>query len=167
MDEKDLVKRARAGDKTAFSQLYINRRDSLYRYAYFRLQNEHDAQDAVAACVASAFASIATLKNEKAFSAWIFRILYRECCAVLRRRIQRRDERNLDDFQNLPVYDSNLAPELSEALNTLSEQEREIVLLSAVAEYKSPEIAAMLGLKPATVRTKLSRALAKMRSFLE
>ncbi len=167
MNEKDLVKRARAGDKSAFSQLYMNRRDSLYRYAYFKLGSSHDAEDAVSACIVAAYTGISTLKSEKAFTGWLFRILYRECCAVIRRRSERQGEESLEERNDLYVCDSHLAPELSEALSQLSAEERDIVLLSAVAGYKSGEIAEMLGLKPATVRSKLSRALAKMRSFLE
>ena len=60
-----------------------------------------------------------------------------------------------------------LAVELKEALAILSPEDRDIVLLSAVAGYKTREIADMLHLNHATVRSKLSRALAKMKTFLE
>lgn len=167
MDTENLVKKARAGDKAAFSRLYINHKDSLYRYAYFKLGNEHDAQDAVSACVVSAYTGLSALKSDRAFSQWLFKILYRECCAVLRQRSLRRDEESLDEAEELYTCDSNLAPELSEALLMLDSEEKDIVLLSAVAGYKSGEIAEMLGLNASTVRSKLSRGLAKMRKFLE
>ena len=60
-----------------------------------------------------------------------------------------------------------VASELKEALAILYEDEKDIVLLSVVAGYTSKEIAEMLGLKASTVRSKQSRALAKMRKFLE
>ena len=56
---------------------------------------------------------------------------------------------------------------LKEALAILTHEEREIVILSTVEDYKSHEIAQMLGIKAVTVRSKLKRALKKMRDFLE
>ena len=167
MGSSNLIQRARAGDKNAFAELYLQQKDSLYRYAYFKLGNEQDAQDAVSNCVAEAYAGIALLKSEAAFSRWLFQILYRECCRILRGNISRRAEESLEDNPQLTHYDSHLAPELEEALNILSPEEKDIVLLSAVAGYKTREIAAMLNLNHSTVRSKLSRALAKMKNFLE
>lgn len=167
MNNTDLIKKARAGDRAAFAGLYRGYKDALYRYAYFKLGNHADAQDAVSACVTEAYRGIGTLKNEKAFGGWLFRILYRECCSLLRLKMQQRETQRLEDVQIAYADDLSLAPELKEALGILSDEERDIVLLSAVAEYNSREIADMLGLKHATVRSKLSRALAKMRSYLE
>ena len=49
----------------------------------------------------------------------------------------------------------------------LYDDEKDIVLLSVIAGYNSKELGSMLGIKAATVRSKLSRALAKMRKYLE
>lgn len=167
MSNNNLVSRAKMGDRQAFAALYTTYKDSLYRYAYFKLGNAVDAQDAVSNCIVEAYSGIALLKNEQAFQGWIFRILYRECCRLLRDNISRRVEERLDDHEYLPSHDSHLAPELSEALATLSAEEKDIVLLSVVAGYKTREVAGMLGLNHSTVRSKLSRALAKMKNFLE
>lgn len=165
MSSTELISRARAGDRQAFAQLYLEHKDSLFRYAYFKLGNAQDAQDAVSDCVVEAYTGIALLKNEKAFSAWLFRILYRQCCAVLSRGAAVREE-SLGDSGEIAVNDSHLAPELEEALAILSDEEKDIVLLSVVAGYKTREIAEMLRINHATVRSKLSRALAKMKNFL-
>lgn len=163
----DIIRRARAGDKQAFAQLYVQQKDRLYRYAYFQLGNAQDAQDAVSDCVVEAYCGIAQLQSEKAFAAWIFRILYRVCCAAIRRNADRRVEEPLEDNAHLAREDTHLAPELEEALAILSPEDKDIVLLSVVAGYKTREIAEMLHLNHATVRSKLSRALAKMKTFLE
>lgn len=167
MNSKGLVNKARAGDRAAFAQLYADYKDALYRYAYFKLGSDADAQDAVSSCVTEAYRGVGTLKSKKAFGSWLFRILYRECCAILRLRMQQRGAEDIDGLQIAAEDNMALAPELQEALAILSAEEREIVLLATVAQYNSREIAEMLGLKHATVRSKLSRALAKMRSFLE
>ncbi len=163
----ETIKKAREGDRQAFAQLYLKHKDSLYRYAYFKLGNAHDAQDAVADCVADAYAGISRLKSEKAFVSWLFKILYRKCCAVLSQNSTRKDVLSLDGGVDLPVTDDHLAPELEEALALLSAEEKDIVLLSVISGYKTREIAEMLGIKHSTVRSKLSRALAKMKNYLE
>lgn len=165
--DNDLIKKARDGDKNAFAKLYISYKDKLYRYAYFKLGNTHDAMDAVSSCITQAYLSIYTLKSEKAFSAWIFKILYRECCTILGKRAV--DSQN-QDFNELNIKANQiveLAPELKEALSILYDDEKDIVLLSVIAGYNSKEIGNMFGIKASTVRSKLSRALAKMRKYLE
>lgn len=165
--ENDLIKRARNGDKDAFAKLYILYKAKLYRYAYFKLGNTFDAMEAVSNCITQAYLSIYSLKSEKAFSAWIFKILYRECCTIYSKRaidsqIQSIDGLNIESPQSV-----ELAPELKEALSILYDDEKDIVLLSVIAGYNSKEVGSMLGIKASTVRSKLSRALAKMRKYLE
>lgn len=167
MEERTLIGRAVSGDKEAFAALYMLYRDSLYRYAYFRLSDESDAQDAVSACITEAYANIYSLRSEKAFRSWIFRILYRCCCAVVRERIPADDRDPAEALDSLPARDTDrIPPELSEAFGVLGDEEREIVLLSVVAGYNAREIGGLMSLKPSTVRSRLARALAKMRTFL-
>ena len=83
MDEKQLVLSAKNGDKEAFCALYSLYKTRLYRYAFYRLGNPEDAEDAVSDCVIAAFEHIKTLKKAEAFPAWIFAILYRSCNAVI------------------------------------------------------------------------------------
>lgn len=168
MDERILVKRAVLGERGAFAQLYTRYRDRLYRYAYFKLGNESDAQDAVSDCVVKAFENIKSLRSEKAFPAWIFKILYRTCAGILSRRSteqEREDIITLADGED--SSSQQLAPELKEALDLLKTEDRDIVLLSVIAGYNSREIAKITGMKQSTVRSRLSRSLAKMREFLE
>lgn len=165
MNERDLVRRAKNGDKNAFAALYLSYKDDLYRYAYFKLRDSYDAQDAVSACITEAFSGIGTLRKAGAFKSWIFQILYRCCCGIIAGRVRR--ENAVSARENTVAEDKlHLAAELGEALDALSSEEREIVLLSAVAGYTSREIAGMLNLNSNTVRSKLSRGLQKMRTFL-
>lgn len=57
--------------------------------------------------------------------------------------------------------------ELAQALDILSSDEKEIVLLSVVCSFTSKEISKITGLTAGSVRSKLSRSLAKMRNYLE
>ena len=167
MDEKTLVKSAAAGDKDAFAALYMRYRDDLYRYAYFRLGNADDAHDAVSSCIVAAYEGIYSLRCAAAFKSWIFRILYYACTRLIAEQSEQRSRADIAELDRLPTEDTSLSPELKEAFSVLSPQDRDIVLLSVIAGYNSKEIASMTGLKANTVRSRLSRALAKMKEFLE
>ena len=168
MDEKTLVQRAVTGDKEAFAGLYTRYKDSLYRYAFFKLGNDADAQDAVSSCIVAAYRSIGGLKNESTFQNWIFRILYRCCCAYVKDQIEQNSRADAESLGRVPVEDDRLmSVEVREALAQLTSVDRDIVLLSVVAGYNSREIASVTGIKANTIRSRLSRSLKKMRTFLE
>jgi RNA polymerase sigma-70 factor (ECF subfamily) len=171
MNDKELITRAKSGDREAFAALYGLYKDRLYRYAFYRLQNESDAEDAVQDAVVSAYIQIGALKKAEAFPAWIFRILYFSCGAQMKRQEMMRKNSNIDDMAN-QLCDTSaertaLKTELQNALTILSDEEQEIVLLSAVAGFNSREIGKIVDMTSGAVRSILSRSLKKMRDFLE
>ena len=169
MDEKSLINLAKSGDKDAFCALYGLYKDRLYRYAFYRLQNEEDAKDAVSGCVLSAFVQIGALKKPEAFSGWIFRILYCECAKITKAQIQQRKNEDISEMVNLISSDINSTvekTELQQALSILKENEREIVLLSVVGGFNSKEIGKIMDMTSGAVRSNLSRSLKKMKDFL-
>ena len=167
MDEK-LINEAIAGSKEAFCSLYGIYKDRLYRYALYRLGDPTEAEDAVSECVLAAWKSIGSLRSGKAFGTWIFRILSNCCASRIKEMIEARG--NLENIyeasKGAPSALPSLSVELTEALSQLGEEERDIVLLSIISGFNSTEIASLTGLAPGSVRSKLSRSLAKMREFL-
>ena len=165
-----LAKRATKGDAAAFGELYSLFAGEMYRYALYSLGTREAAQDAVQETALEAFKNIVKLKNEDAAKAWFFGILYNIC-----KRFQR--EKYRAEFTTLELCEELSSDETDETvligidlirlINALSEQEREIVLLSAVCGYSGKEIAAVTGIPHGTVRSKLSRALAKLREETE
>lgn len=169
MSEKELVVMAKAGNAKAFAQLYGIYKKKLYSYAFYRLGNAADAEDAVSDCVLSAFEQMHKLKKAEAFSSWIFRILYCCCTSAMKEQIRQRDTDNIDDYANTFAFaydETNEQTELKQALKVLNDEEREIVLLSVVAGFKSKEISKISGLTAGSVRSKLSRSLAKLKEEL-
>ena len=155
-----------------FCSLYGEIKDSLYRYALYRLGNPADAEDAVSDAVLAAWRGIEGLKDVSAFSAWLFAILRNTCNSGIKRIINEREKiakagRDISVMsENSGCEPGSLSKELSEALDILSDDEREIVILSVVAGLSSKEISDMTGLTAGSVRSKLSRSLTKMREFL-
>lgn len=166
MEEKTLISESVKGNREAFGKLYELYKDKLYRFALYRLGNSDDACDAVGDTVVSAFEQIKNLRNKNAFSSWIFRILNLTCNRYIKNRIESRSILNIDDV-NLPIdFNANFI-ELKQSLDVLSDEERQIVLLSFIGGLNSKEISKITGLKSGSVRSKLSRALVKMKKFSE
>ncbi len=170
MNEKQLIHSSGKGDKEAFAKLYGLYKDRLYRYAYYRLGNACDAEDAVCDTILLAFEEIGDLRKASAFSAWLFKMHYATCSKYVARQIDNRECDNVDDFENsakLSEEMNTMSTELNEGLNILNDQEREVVLLSIVAGFNSREISDITGLTDGGVRCKLSRSLEKLKNFLE
>lgn len=165
-----LAKKATKGDATAFGELYSQFSAEMYRYALYSLGTREAAQDAVQETALEAFRGIGNLKNESAAKAWFFGILY-NVCKRFQREKYRADLTPLEFCEELSSADTSeellIGLDLIRLINTLSEQEREIVLLSAVCGYSGKEIAEVTGMSHGTVRSKLSRALAKLREETE
>jgi RNA polymerase sigma-70 factor (ECF subfamily) len=165
-----LAKRATKGDAAAFGELYSLFAGEMYRYALYSLGSAEAAQDAVQETALEAFKNIVRLKNEDAAKAWFFGVLY-NICKRFQREKYRAEFTTLELCEELSSADSNenvlIGLDLVRLINALSEQEREIVLLSAVCGYSGKEIADVTGIPHGTVRSKLSRALAKLREETE
>ncbi len=170
MNKQELIQKAKNGDQQAFCSLYGIYKDRLYRYAFYRLRHPGDAEDAVSECVLSAWRQIGSLRDAKAFAGWIFRILSACCNKLIKQQIDRRGEISLDDYRESPASDSaeiERSMILQEALGKLSDDERNIVLLSVVSGLTSKEIAEITGMTAGSVRSNLSRSLSKLRGYLE
>ena len=164
MNESELVKASIDGDRDAFCDLYDLYRVRLYRYAYYRLSDKEDAEDAVSSCVLSAWEQIGRLRDPEAFPAWIFRIMRGSCVKLIKDQINRKKAVSVEPGTS---QDLEMSAILMEALDTLDEETREMVLLSAVGGLTSKEIGEMYEMPQGTVRSKLSRSYAAMRKLME
>ena len=157
-----------------FTKLYSEVAKDLYRLALYFLKNKEDAEDIVGEAVLDAYRQIESLREESLFKNWIIKILTNKCRMKLKEYalykekpseniVELSDERakresHRDEFNRI---------ELKELLMELEKEERFIVCLSVFEGYKGDEIAEFLGLKPATVRSKKQRALAKLAGLIK
>lgn len=167
MTEYELIKSAKKGDKDAFCTLYGMYKQRLYKYAYYKLNNCDDALDCVSDTVMSAYEQIVNLKNEKAFSAWLFAIHRANCVKYVKLQIKSRGNDSLENATSLYTAMSDNSLIINKALDKLSDDERDIILLNVIVGLNSKEISRLTGLTAGSVRSKLSRSLSKMRGFLE
>lgn len=162
------VKKARAGDADAFAELYSSVYKDLYRIALVNLKNQHDASDVVSDTVLEAYSSIKKLKDEKAFKAWIIKILTVKIKNKQKEYIKNRDYREeLDSVEQEKTDEINYGGlEIMEEFRRLNKEERLVLSLSVVSGYTSEEIAKVTGLSANTVRSKVARAKIKLKQML-
>ena len=167
--ETELIRRARRGDVKAFSQLYSRIYKELYKFALYMLRHPQEAEDAVSETVIAAYENLSRLKKEESFRGWIFTILSNQCKKALSKRQREISSSEgvhtlTDAAENEPDYAGR--QDVRRAFEALDEEERTIVAFSVFGGYRSDEIALMLKKNAATVRSRKSRALEKMRVSL-
>ena len=163
--DKDLVNRARGKDPEAFAKLYSLICEDLYHFAIYMLGNKQDAEDVVSETVMSAFAQIEKLRKPEAFRSWMFRILVNQCKRKRKEYIEQAVPIEDDYFE--PAPDREEICDLHKALGCLEDEERAVVLLSAVGGYSSREIGEYMQMNANTVRTRRAKAFSKLRSLLD
>ncbi|MDR2686302.1 MAG: RNA polymerase sigma factor [Oscillospiraceae bacterium] len=165
-----LTRQAKAGDAEAFGALYESLARDLYRFALYSLGSEPQARDAVQEAALAAFRGIAALRSDDAFRPWMFRILRNACRKSLRQSYGARAEESLEErFSDVAAGDPPLgrALEVRQAISNLPGGAREVVIMHVLEGYDSREIGRMLGCAPGTVRSRLSRAMEKLRKELD
>ncbi|MBQ8027794.1 MAG: RNA polymerase sigma factor [Clostridia bacterium] len=165
----DLVRQAQKGDIEAFGEIYSHYSKDLYRFALYWTSSQILAEDAVSETVLCAFENIKRLKKAESFKAWIFKILFNCCKQKQKEKAISKNKVPLENAIHICAAEKNgeLSVEIQKALESLSSEERKIVILSFVCGYKSEEVGKMLSMKAGTVRSKLSRAAEKLRVFLK
>lgn len=163
------VRAAKGGDASAFGRLYAEHASDLYRFALWYLHCEADAEDAVQTAMLSAWQHIRALKKETAFRSWLFKILANACKTQLRGRagdakLVPLDDADVSSLYTEPDFENDAVGSL---LGALSAEDRAIVTMAVLGGFSGNEIAAALGMKSGTVRSRLSRALHGLRSQLE
>lgn len=143
--------------------------DRFYRLAYSYVKNKDTALDIVQNAIYNGLRAIQTLNEPQYVKTWFYRILVNACIDELRK-----SKRLIPtDPQELP---ENVAPEtisredlldLQQALEALDAESKSIVVLRYFEDMKLSDIADVLGLKLSTVKTKLYRALEKLKVQLE
>ena len=134
------------------------------------LGNREDAEDAVQDAVIQAYKKFSQLKNPDAFKSWLFTILCNRCKRRLRNIIRKRNFQINSDISMLSVSDKaggfQSAIEIYNEIEKLSFDEKLIFNLSIHGGYKSQEISKIVNIPEGTVRSKLHRAIHKVKKTL-
>jgi RNA polymerase sigma-70 factor (ECF subfamily) len=179
-DEQALIASAQKGDVRAFNQLVMRYQSLAYNVAYRILNDPDAAADATQDAFISAYKAMAKFRGG-AFKAWILRIVTNACYDQLRRK-KRKPTDSLDDLpidQDHSHYlrDPHERPDevaerrdlnrlLQEAISSLPEDQRTVIVLCDVQGLSYEEISLVTEVSLGTVKSRLSRARAKLRDYL-
>ena len=166
-----LIARA-CNDSTAFVQLYRSHYDAVFRYCVHRLFERAKAEDVTSEVFLKVIENINGFKgNEKQFRCWLYRIATNAVNNHLRKTARRKRILKVAHEQiNSLIADYEEPADklalLREAVFTLKSRYQTIITLRFFENLKLTEIAEVLGSSPGTVRSQLTRALAKLRKVL-
>ncbi len=157
--DRELLVRARAGDREAFESIVLAKSEPLFRTALAILGSEPDARDATQETFVAAWRGFGRLRELERFDAWLGRILINECRMALRHRSRVREIQVAADF-DAPAPDQSIseAPDFDGAFGRLSVDQRALLVLHHLHGYGVAEIGAWLGIPTGTVKWRLSRA---------
>ena len=138
--------------------------DMLYRVAYSFMKNSAAAEDMVQETFIRLLRSGTSFASEQHEKAWLIVTVSNLCKSALRSPWQRRT--GLDDMAEPPAAADATPDETLEAVLALPEDYKLPVYLFYYEGYPTAEIARMLGVAPATVRSRLNRARKKLKLTL-
>lgn len=166
-----LVLLAKAGDQEAFGRLVVRWSPRLLAFATRSTGATEAAKDVVQETWVSAVRSLGRLDDPARFPAWIFAITARKCTDVLRAKY--RGQRMASSLENdaalepAPASDADAHLDLAAALQRLPREQRIAVALLYGEDMSVAEIAAVMGVPPGTVKSRLSAARQALRHFME
>jgi RNA polymerase sigma-70 factor, ECF subfamily len=167
-DEATLIRQARGGSADAVEALVRRHWDSAHRTAYLIVQDAAAAEDIAQEAMLAAVRAIDGFDRRRPFRPWLHRIVVNRSLDWERARRRRPEvSGELASAVAAPPPGDPMSAELLAALHALDPDQRALVVLRHVLGYRSSELARMLDMPAATVRTRLSRALRHLRTLLE
>jgi RNA polymerase sigma-70 factor (ECF subfamily) len=172
LHEQVLVLRCQTGDEAAFAQL-VERYGPRLRYYLQKVFGRTDgAEDALQDVWFTVFRKVRDLTDPGAFTTWLYRIAQRRAHGTLRRR--RPSFRSMEEAEQVTdsgAEDTDFSPEdgqrIHAALDELSLEHREVLVLRFLEDMAYEDIAAVTGCQIGTVKSRLWYAKRALRRVLE
>jgi RNA polymerase sigma-70 factor (ECF subfamily) len=178
--DEELVSAFQSGDVSAFDELVIRWDRKIQGAIYRILGSEDDARDLCQEAFLKAYRALPGFKGEARFSSWLYQIALNLCRDRMRRR-KGKVFLSFDDPQvaepasrpaNSPsalelVEAADLSRTVANAVATLPDDQRQIIVLKEYEGMTFLEISEILGVPLSTVKTRLYRGLVHLRERLE
>jgi RNA polymerase sigma-70 factor, ECF subfamily len=174
--ESELVERARRGDEDAYGELVRAHQGIAFRTAYLVAGNAAEAEDAAQEGFVKAYRALGRFRTGAPFRPWLLRIVANEArnrrrSAGRRAALARRAAAEETSGGAAPSPEGALLgreehERLLAAINALREEERLVISCRYFLELSEEETAAALGVRRGTIKSRTSRALARLREEL-
>ncbi len=148
--------------KEAFAEQVLLLRKTMFYVSYSLLPNPIDQEDAVQESIRKGLQKCGALREEQYLKRWILRILLNECYNVMRRR-----KREIPTEEIPVVVPDTADSSVFEAVMELEEKLRIPIVLHYVEGYATREIASILRTPEGTVKTRMAKARALLRTTLK
>jgi RNA polymerase sigma-70 factor (ECF subfamily) len=156
-DERQLIRRAKKGDKVAFEVLVQRHQHRVFAVARGILKRQEDVEDIAQQVFVKAYFSLKRFDQRAAFSTWLYKITVNECWDLLRKR-KARPLIYEADFSEEQSRQFSATERLDNMLDQLDERDRAMLVLKEVEGFSVEEIAETLSLNANTVKVRLFRA---------
>ena len=176
--EHELVERACGGDPDAYGQLVGQHQEVAFRTAFLITSNAADAEEAAQDAFVKAYGALGRFRRGEPLRPWLLTIVANEArnrrkATGRRERLTRGAtvaERDAGRAFAAPADAGVLSTErrelLLKALHALHEDDRDVIACRHLLELTERESATVLGCRPGTVKSRLSRALVRLRAEL-
>lgn len=168
-----IIKRAQKGDSEALTTLYKMYVERIYRYIFYRVTLETDAEDLTAEVFVKMVESLPSYKYTGApFESWLYRIASARVIDFRRRhKIRNHDELPETLSDERPSMEENLqerdeVKQLREALAQLTQEQQQILVLRFIERKSHSDVAAIIGKSESAVKSIQHRALHKLAELL-
>ncbi len=176
--DKELLERARTGDRAAVDEILSRHERQIFRYGLRMCGNEEDARDVLQETLLAAFQNMTGFRGDAQLSTWLYQIA-RNFCARSRRRTQGEPERveRLDKPEAAAVPSGQEQPDamaharemgslLHAAILTLPPAPREALILRDIEGLSAEEAAQVVGIEIGALKSRLHRARLELREKL-
>jgi RNA polymerase sigma-70 factor (ECF subfamily) len=176
LTDEEIVARVCAGERHLFEQIMRRHNQQVYRAARAVLRDDSETEDVMQDAYVRAFEHLCEFEGRSRFSTWLTRIALHEAFARVRRRKRFDSLESRAEDQPLPAAavrnpeqladDGEMRDLIEKAVGSLPEGFRAVFVLRAVEGMKGAEVAACLGIRETTVKTRLFRARAHLQELL-
>jgi RNA polymerase sigma-70 factor, ECF subfamily len=163
--DSDLVRSAVAGDRTAFAELLRPDYRAAFRLAYGLLQDVQEAEDVVQEAAFSAWKRIGNLREGAPLRPWFLGIVANQCRSVKRARWWSVLRTEVPE-REAPATDVAASIDLRRALRRLGHHDRLVIVLRYYLDMPIEEVASTLGVSPKAARTRVERAVRRLRPIM-
>ncbi len=179
-DDRRLIADCLAGRRDAFGELVSRHQARLYNAVIRLVDSPEDAADVVQEAFLNAYQSLRSFKGDSEFYTWLYRIAFNSAISQKRKK---RVAVSLDVVGVDGVIDPDDPSDyvkpgaalqrsederiLQNALNRLSHEHREVLILKEIEGLRYEEIAEVLGVPIGTIRSRLHRARLELRDLLQ
>jgi RNA polymerase sigma factor (sigma-70 family) len=176
LDDAELVERAKRGDVSAYEELVKRYQGVAHRAAYLITREAAEAEDATQSAFIKAYYALARFRGPAPFRPWLLKIVTNEA-RNRRRSVARRAALSSRVAGDPPRDDAAPSPEaavlaqeprreLLAAMNSLNDRDRVVIAYRYFLELSEAETAQALGIARGTVKSRLSRALHRLKEHM-